>query len=724
MLGNGLLVLFSVAVALAVCEAALRHFHPRYVLAAAAPRLAWANTQRYHFNPDTRTEHLVIHNNLGGRQSRDFPAGSLENGVNIAFFGDSQTENVHLSAQYSYSELLDFLLNNMAATPGEQVDRMLVDGVDDDDSSFNVLNFGLWGYGTGRSYLRWRSLPVRRELDHVFYMVVDNDLADLHNSLRSGDVRVSEAGEVFGGSPSKPAWKRLLARLHMTYLVADVVRRLAASRSDTLEPKRLRRRATTTLAMKTMPVFRELVRRWKREVEAEDGTFHMVLVPGPSSEWFRALRDDAELRAEIGLFDLIECFDEAVPGSPGSPGSFNYRHWSFRHGGHWNARANMAAASCLYRYLESELGLPKRSDKDLAHARHAYYQAFLDSPVWQGERYVPDAAWARPGRATTHQEGEAVVAKYLALELTPPTEAVACEWGVGVVASNSPERRAWSLERNYRHQVATALFGNCGHEWLGAVRAAREAEALATTAGWSVYANPRQRLLVYVKSPCPANWRPAGRFFLHAVPFTPEKLPLPAGPLPPPRFVNLDKGPFSPLRRNENECVFSVQLPDYPLSTGKTGRFTVAGEGADTVYNNLWSVAFRFPLVRSVWDVYAGAGRSLDYVKEACEGADTAERFFLHVFPLRPADLRGLPAAGGGRRYANLDFASRNGRDDGGACRISAALPDFPIDFVRTGQFRDGVVFTERLWSARIDFAEVERLRSQNEVGLGAPLPK
>ena len=173
MLGNGLLVLLSVAVGLAVCEAALRHFHPRYVLAAQAPRLAWANTlantQHYHFNPDTHTKHLVIHNNLGGRQSRDFPAGSLESSVNIAFFGDSQTENLHLPAQYSYSEPLDFLLN--AAADPERGSHAL-DNLDNDEVSFNVLNFGVWGYGTGLSYLRWRFLPVRREIDHVFYMVL------------------------------------------------------------------------------------------------------------------------------------------------------------------------------------------------------------------------------------------------------------------------------------------------------------------------------------------------------------------------------------------------------------------------------------------------------------------------------------------------------------------------------------------------------------------------
>ena len=165
-----------------------------------------------------------------------------------------------------------------------------------------------------------------------------------------------------------------------------------------------------------------------------------------------------------------------------------------------------------------------------------------------------------------------------------------------------------------------------------------------------------------------------------------------------------------------------MQLPDYPLTTVRTGRFTRRAEGGDFVYTNLWSEQFGMPLSRQVWDMFASAsGRGLDYVKDPCRLADTAARFFLHVFPLRPADLRGRPASGVLRRYANLDFAwGETGVKTGDACRISVALPDFPIDFVRTGQFRDGIVSAKRLWSARIDFAEVERLRMDAPTRNGA----
>ena len=646
---NALLALLSVALGLAACEAALRLFHPRYELAAAARantgmELPHLDSDVRFADPDTDTEHLVIHNNLESRQSRDFPADSLDAAVNIAFFGDSETENSHMPAQYSYTEPLDHLLN--AAAP--------------ESAAFHVLNFGVWGWGPGRLYLRWRSLPVRRKLARVFYMAVDNDLDDLRNSIDAKVVVVEESGEIRGAPPlpRTPAWKRLLARSHLTYLVVDAWRRLAGEATA----------APVLSSDETWPVFRALMRRWQREVEADGGTFHMVLMP-KDAVLYRWIRDDAALRAEVGVVDLRECFREVVPG-------FDYADWRFVNDTHWNPAGNMVAASCLYRHLEGALGLPKRGDEELRQARHSYYKAFVDSPVWQGERYMPDATWARPPEAGTEparETGAAVVAKYLALELAP--------------AEND--------------------------QWWEAERAARAAGVVAESA-WDLYANPRERLLVYVQSACPPAIRASARFFLHVVPFTPEKLPAHRRRL---GFVNLDhalaRAPFSPLRRNGNECVFSVPLPDYPLSTVRTGRYTQTGEGAGVVYDEIWSVAFRMPLVRSVWNLYASAQRrGLDYVQEPCDLADTEARFFLHVFPLRRADLRGLPAAGVLRRYADLGFAwGETGEKTDGGCRISVPLPDFPIDFVRTGQFREGVLSSRRLWSARIDFAERERLR-------------
>ncbi len=666
---NGLLALLSAAIGLAACEAALRLFYPRYQLAANPVPEDAAGTYRLFRDPDTGVAHRVISNNLGGRQSRDFPPEALDTAVNIAFFGDSQTQNAFMPAQYSYTEPLDFLFN-VGAQVGDAGSAAQAAALR--EPRVNVLGFGTADYGPARSYLRWRNLPARSKFAHVFYMVVHNDRNDLRTAVRSGLVLLGDSGEVLpGGPPRTPTWKRVLARLHLTYLAIDAWQRLAlgwpagelGDGPSGLEEHELSRD-------KAQLVFRDLMLRWNREVKEFGGVFHLVLLPNPpggfgaglSSAWLRHVRNDADLRSTIGFFDLAACFEAMIPG-------FDYDDWRFENDAHWNPAGTMVAATCLYRYLEDALGLPERTDEHLAHMRHAYYQAFLESSAWEGQRYAPDAAWARPPLADAAQatpSGQAIVARYLALELALSAE----------------------------------------EQSLGAVRAAREAGALASSV-WDVYANIGRRLLVYVKPSCSPSWRArdaaAGRFFfLHAVPFTPEKLP-PHGA--PSGFVNLDDTPLTYVRRTAAECVFFTELPDYPLARISTGQFTRRGHNGQ--YDNLWSAEFAMPLARSVWNVYTSPdGRGLNYMKEACGPADTAARFFLHVHPLRSADL-----PPGALRYANLDFGGGGAveRDEDGTCRASAALPDYPIDFVRTGQFRAGFVFDKRLWSERIDFAEKER---------------
>ena len=657
--GNSLLVLMAVATAIATCEAALRLLYPRYVHAATSTSSDARGFPGQRANdPDTGTEHHLIRNNLGGRQSRNFTAAGLDAAVNIGFFGDSMTENFVMPAQYSYTEILDHLLNAHPAVPARDETHKRL------SPAFNVLNFGFAGEGVGRAYFGWRQLPMRRQLAHVFYAMWNNDLRDLRNAIQRGVLRVGASGDIVWQRSAAPPWKRLLSRLHLTYLAIDAWHRVVAT-SPNMPWGRSKANTSDDLAVpakfsgrEALVLMHKLLRRWKREVEADGGTFHVAVLPDPDMRWFRG----SESSAEFGVFDMLDCFEAAVPG-------FDYRDWRFNTDSHWNPAANMVAATCLYRYLEDFLGLPARSDQHLANARHAYYQAFLDSPAWEGERYMPTAAWAQPADTSTPNEANAsaeIVAKYLALELARP--------------------------RN--------------EQWVDAVRAARAAGALATSV-WDVYVNERERLLVYVKSPCPKSWESAGRFFLHVQPFAPEDLPShwrDSG------RVNMDRSPRWFLRRSEQECVFSVQLPDYLLASVATGEFTTRREGEQTVYDNLWSVKFQMPLARSVWHVRAGAdGRGLDYLKTPCRPADRQARFFLHVHPLRSADL---PAAAA-HSYANLDFEW--GRDGGamadGTCRISTTLPDFPIAFVRTGQFRDGVLSTRRLWSARIDFAEVERAR-------------
>ena len=131
---NLLLALASLTAGVALCEAALRVFHPRYEYAAGPPQRDYYS-RRLHPRPDTGERHLVVYNNLGSRQHRDFSERDLAEGVNLAFFGDSFTENTYLPVQYAFTEVLDFLLN--LDSPHTRADTPRI----------NVLNFGQTGTG-------------------------------------------------------------------------------------------------------------------------------------------------------------------------------------------------------------------------------------------------------------------------------------------------------------------------------------------------------------------------------------------------------------------------------------------------------------------------------------------------------------------------------------------------------------------------------------------------
>ena len=669
------LALASLAVALAVCELALRLYYPRYQFAANPPPSAEdreggrASSRGFYTraaNPDTGVYHRLGYNWLGARTSRRITAESLAESVNIAFFGDSMTENIHLPVQYAFTEHLDYLLNH--PRPGGNT-----------ESRFNVLNFGVFGSAAAKEFLRWRRVsqkPGKQTFDHVFYMFYHNDVGDLWHAIKRGIVRLDESGNVQrGDSDSSPPWKRLIARLHLTYLALDAWKRLTPA----IEPEHSDSPGVRLTPDEILVAFQKVVLRWKREVEADGGRFHVVMLPSfdplsPPPSHHDLVRQAGLIDPTLDLFDLLACFQENIA-------DYNTRDWQFANNPHWDAAANMVAAHCLYRYLEDVFDLPPRTDAALAVARRSYYQAFLGSPNWEGQRFAPTPPWvpsaavhSPPPPPPPHMDSAAIVNHYLALEV--------------------------------RHRPT--------EQEMDAVASARATGALAA-ADWEVFANLPERLLVYVKdakAPCQETREVAKPFFLHVFPFTPEKLPNHQRRAD---FENRDHGPFTRMSRNRNECVFAARLPEWPVARIRTGQFTrqgLDGKNGKTVYHNHWAVEFSLPLVRSVWDVYAAEGgrRGLEYVKTPCAEAVREARFFLHIYPLRSADL---PSSSAG--YVNRDFQW----DAGGhfnavkdTCRISVDLPDFPIATIHTGQFRTGWI-TRRLWDARIRLAEVERLPPQ-----------
>ena len=655
-LAQSTLWLLSFLAAVVVWEAALRVFFPKDPSVAAghhyqadASRL-WSrkpNSWYAKSHPESGDPISVVYNAFGMRQSREFGAEALRDATNVAFFGDSFLENIHVRSAHSFTESLDFLLN-------------LRDGL-----AFNVLGFGIRGYGPGQQYVWYRQFEHRDELDHVVYVFSANDIEDFR---RHGLFFLDESANLVASSAHRPSfWRPLLSRLHLAFMEIENAEDFRWWHGTTgtrgrheqslLEVKHRvvrRRQEGSTFSGDAVDdgiaAFQALLMRWKRDVEALGGRFHVAL-PDIPREWVRETIPDA-----IDVVDLHSCFSDAVPNYSRYAVRFD-RRW------HWNETGNMVAAHCLHRFLEEEEGLPPLSDDALAEARYEFYRA-----VALGG-WMPSSAWATRPAAMRH-DPEAVRARYLALD--PPSESLLQRTGDSPVLAHAD----WDV-----HRV----------EGVGEERDS----------------------LVYVKAACDEEDL-AMRFFLHAVAADPQDLP-------PERrafgYANLD---FDFVRHGgswvDGRCVVGAELPAYDVAAVYTGQFSVDdGEirqawrieiAADDGMLLLWRAEDSPVLARADWDVHrvegvGGERDSLVYVKAACDEEDLAMGFFLHVVAADPEDLPPERRAYG---YANLDFgfAEHGGARVDGPCVVGADLPAYGIAAVRTGQYSvdDGEI--RQAWQVEI----------------------
>ena len=100
------------------------------------------------------------------------------------------------------------------------------------------------------------------------------------------------------------------------------------------------------------------------------------------------------------------------------------------------------------------------------------------------------------------------------------------------------------------------------------------------------------------------------------------------------------------------------------------------------------------PVAGGHFDVYLDGDRVV-YRKEQCAVDDTADRFYLHIFPANPDDLSGDRQEYG---FDNLgfDFLNRGVRYNG-KCLAAAYLPGYEIARIRTGQHTPD---DEQVWQA------------------------
>ena len=211
-------------------------------------------------------------------------------------------------------------------------------------------------------------------------------------------------------------------------------------------------------------------------------------------------------------------------------------------------------------------------------------------------------------------------------------------------------------------------------------------------ADWDVYRKGRK--LTYRKEPCAAADTQA-MFVLHAIPLDPADLPAHRRPY---GFDLLDfyfrtRGGV----RLDDQCVASVQLPDYAISRIRVGQWlaeenrtlwtTEAGPfdaARHQRYVEQLIAQADAQVARAGWDVYR-TGRKLIYHKEPCAPADIQAKLVLHVVPADPNDL---PAH---RKRHGFDshgfyFDQRGFRLDD-QCVVIVQLPAYAIDRIRVGQW-------------------------------------
>jgi len=387
-----LLIVISTLIGLVIAEFTLRIFFPKYQYAAESnyelnsiriqtPSPNKKNTRKH---PDSKKYHPLIYNNLALHQHRNFIERDLETAVNIGFFGDSMTNNRRLPAPFGFSEVLDFLLNSH------------------ERQRFNILNFGVDGYGTRQSYLYYAHSELSSRLKHVFYVVNSNDLRNIYEN---GLFSVSDSGRLVKHPALKsPWWIRIISRFYLTYLVIDYknglfrnsdgdLRLLVAKifhKGGNKEERKSRYHSPRADAIQTawksgqentdlehgIKIFTLLLEEWRQKAESNGAKFYVVLLPKARSIRFKDIID-----ADFNIIDLYEIFRDSIV-------DYKFKtHCSFKRDPHWGERCNMQTALHLNRFLESELQLSPIPQDQLTRFLHTYYSAF--DYGWRPEFSIP-----------------------------------------------------------------------------------------------------------------------------------------------------------------------------------------------------------------------------------------------------------------------------------------------------------------------------------------------
>ncbi len=367
---NITLILSSIVFSILLIEIALRFFIPKYQHLVESNykkdsvRIWASNPNSYVMqkHPDSGLQHYVFYNNLSLRQHRNFSPKDIESAINIGIFGDSFTANTRLPVQYSFTEPLDYLLNLRG-------------------NRFNVLNFGVDGYGTDQSYLYYQELDFAKDIDHVFYIFCINDLRDIYyNGIFSSD----KSGKLKKKSLRSSSWfVTFISKLHFTYLSMDILQRQFPyfdeinnqNIKDYLRKRKHKEQLQSrtdaididfdkALLTKSFSLFQSILKDWKRSVESNGGEFYIVLLP---RHWENLIAD--LIAEEFNIINLYQIFNNSVE-------NYSYSDFKFKHDDHWNENGNFLAALHLYQFIEKKFNISPLSSLKQKEHLFIYYSAF------------------------------------------------------------------------------------------------------------------------------------------------------------------------------------------------------------------------------------------------------------------------------------------------------------------------------------------------------------
>ena len=391
-----MILIVALFLTLLIIEGLLRVFFPQYMYAANSKFMTspyrifkrMPNSVGVVIHPDTGKKQLFLTNEVGQHQHRHRNLALLNNNnfIKIGIFGDSFTENMRIESQYSFVEVLDYLLNC-------------------NQKRFEVYNFGVEGYGTDQSFVYYRDSPLAHKMNYILYIFCANDIRNnFENRLFSFG---TDDKLISTGVHHYSFLKKFISKFYLTYFLEDIYYKLSAKYNFTIGSimaswsKRNGNKLSNNIYEKVRghyglqmerdlfngrktretryatKLFYLILRNWQKLTHSRKEKFIIVSLPRPNEHKLRYLFKD-----EDNFIDLWHQFYGNVKCSM-SNGSCQklYNPWRFKHNDHWNEAGNLKAAIVLYKYFSKSLGLKNYGNKWLNNKLVDYYSAFTGG--WQ-----------------------------------------------------------------------------------------------------------------------------------------------------------------------------------------------------------------------------------------------------------------------------------------------------------------------------------------------------